>query len=79
MPLPLTSLFRWREGGLALQCDRKARTNEHQKRQKEASEMNGSYYMLEQMARQIQTEKQSQALRNRRFQKARQLVRNLSR
>ncbi len=36
--------------------------------------MNESYYMLEQRARMIQKDKESQALKRRRFQKARRAI-----
>lgn len=41
--------------------------------------MNTNYYMLEQRVSQIQGDKRSQSLRNRRFEKARQALRKLAR
>lgn len=41
--------------------------------------MNGNYYMMEQMASQIHREKQAEALKTRRYNKARQLIKKLAR
>lgn len=40
--------------------------------------MNESYYMIEQLARIIQQDKQSQAFKRRRFQKARRAIQTLT-
>ncbi len=41
--------------------------------------MNGNYYVMERMASEIQHEKQAQALKTRRYNKARQLIKMLAR
>ena len=40
--------------------------------------MNGNYYVMEQVTRQIQREKQAEALKSRRYNKARQLIKMLA-
>lgn len=39
--------------------------------------MNGNYYMIEQRAREVHREKQVEALKSRRYNKARQLIKQL--
>jgi hypothetical protein len=41
--------------------------------------MNGNYYVIEQVSRQIQREKQAEATKSRRYNKARQLIKMLAR